>query len=259
VGQRGAHSRIRIVDTFVAERASLLGGELRAAFERTIDMPKQKDLKRLVRSRMQKTGESYATARAQLTKNRSTKKPPSPTELETLAGIKDETILARSGKSWAEWVRILDAVDGVNLPHRDIAIYVHDEHGVGEWWSQSVTVGYERIKGLREIGQRRSGKYEASKSKTFAARASVLFNAFADTRTRKKWLPVAVTVRKVTSPKSVRMTWPDGTDVQVWITAKGEKCSVAVQHSKLASKADLDARKAFWAEKLAALGTMLQR
>ena len=44
-------------------------------------MPKQKDLKRLVRERMAKTGESYTAARAQLI----TKRNPSPDEYAELA------------------------------------------------------------------------------------------------------------------------------------------------------------------------------
>ena len=39
-----------------------------AASSKEIVMPKNKDLKRLTRSRMQKTGESYTTARSQLLK-----------------------------------------------------------------------------------------------------------------------------------------------------------------------------------------------
>ena len=57
-------------------------------------MPKNKDLKRLARSRMRKTGESYTTARAQLLhkKNR-----PSPTvvpesEFASLTGMSDEAV-----------------------------------------------------------------------------------------------------------------------------------------------------------------------
>ena len=68
-----------------------------------------------------------------------------------------------------------------------------------DWWTQTVTVGYERIKGLRAIGQRRDGGYEANKSKTFAAPAPVVFRAFAHARVRRTWLPgVTVKVRKST-------------------------------------------------------------
>ncbi len=219
-------------------------------------MPKQKDLKRLVRSRMQKTGESYTTARVQLTKKAASKKLPA-VDYAARAGMSDEAIRENTGKTWAQWVRALDAIGAATMPHRDIANHVHTEFEVPGWWTQAVTVGYERIKGLREIGQRRGGAYEASKSKTLRVTASAAFSAFANARTRKKWLPIDVVVRKATSPKSVRMTWPDQTSVEVWITAKGEKCSVAVQHTKLVSKEDANARKAFWREKLAALDELL--
>jgi hypothetical protein len=223
-----------------------------------IGMPKQKDLKRLVRSRMKKTGESYTAARVHITRKKRAAKS-ARVSLETLAGIKDKTILAKSGKSWAQWVRALDAIDATKLPHRDIAAHVHSTYAVPGWWTQAVTVGYERIRGLREIGQRRGGGYEASKSKTLSVPASVAFDAFTSTRVRNKWLPdLNVKIRKATSPKSLRITLPDQTSVDVWITAKGGRCSVAIQHTKLASKEDVTARKAYWAERLATLEKLLR-
>jgi hypothetical protein len=56
----------------------------------------------------------------------------------------------------------------------------------------------------------------------------------------------------------MRITWDDGTSVEVGFYARGEaKSQVALQHSKLASKADVQARKAFWAERLEALAALL--
>ncbi len=221
-------------------------------------MPKQKDLKRLVRSRMKKTGESYTTARVQVT-HKTPAKTVLVSDFAALAGMSDDAIRAKTGKTWAQWVRVLDAIDAVKLPHREIAEHVHSDFSVPGWWTQAVTVGYERIRGLREKGQRRDGGYEASKSKTLAVTAAIAFDAFANARARKKWLPnVEVVIRKATPPKSIRMTWPDGTSVEVWITSKGEKCSVGVQHTKLASKEDANARKAFWAERLDALSEALR-
>ena len=110
----------------------------------------------------------------------------------------------------------------------------------------------------REGAAPRGGAYEASKSKTLSVAADVAFAAFADVRTRAKWLPAGVVVRTATAPKSVRMTWPDGTSVEVWITAKGGKCTVGLEHTKLASKEDQAARKAFWAEHLEALARLVE-
>jgi hypothetical protein len=224
-------------------------------------MPKQKDLKRIVRSRMKKTGESYTAARAQLTKK--AKSPSiasaSPSQgLAERAGMRDEAIQAKTGKTWQQWTRALDAVDAHTMPHRDIAQYVHDTYDISGWWSQAITVGYERIRGLRDIGQRRGGGYEASKSKTFPVPVARLYRAFATTAKRRRWLPDPLTIRKATEPKSMRIAWPDGSNVEVYFVTKGAgKSQVAVQHRRLSSRPDADTMKAYWGERLEVLGRLL--
>lgn len=238
-------------------------------------MPKQKDLKRLARTRMEKTGESYTTSRSQLLAKRSrAAEAPAPTEpsaqppaqspvnspdYAALAGIGDEAVEAKTGCGWEKWVRTLDRQGAASWPHREIARHVHEQYEIPAWWAQMVTVGYERIKGLREMGQRRSGGYETSKSKTVPVPLAELYRAFADGRTRKRWLgDVGLTVRKATPERSMRITWEDDTSVEVGFYAKGEaKSQVAVQHSKLESQDDIEARKAFWGERLEALATLL--
>ncbi|MCL4819580.1 MAG: hypothetical protein KJ067_10575 [Vicinamibacteria bacterium] len=225
-------------------------------------MPKHKDLKRLVRSRMQKTGESYTAARAQLVarKSQPAKTPTaSKPDYAALAGMKDATIEARTGCTWEKWVGALDYHEASKLSHREIAQIVHQKFGVGEWWAQSVTVGYERIKGLREIGQRRAGHYDVNRSRTLPVAVAVLYAACADARQRRRWLPGAkLTVRKATPARSMRVTWDDGTSVELWFEAKGAgKSSVHVQHVRLPSKAEADARRAFWGERLDALAALL--
>ena len=117
-------------------------------------MPSNKDFKRLVRGRMRKTGESYTTARAQLLRN-TTRQTPAPAHYAKLAGMSDATLKAKTGCTWERWVKALDRVAAHTWPHRKIAEYVHEKYKVPGWWCQRVTVGYERIKGLRAIGQRR--------------------------------------------------------------------------------------------------------
>ncbi len=243
-------------------------------------MPKQKDLKRLVRSRMHKTGESYTAARAHLvhkeprrvssvTKSRTLEtqvaeaqdvaSAPQAAGFAKLAGMADDTIRAKTGRTWKEWVKVLDAIGAAKMAHRDIAQHVNEVLEVDGWWSQTVTVGYERIRGLRDIGQRRGGSYEANKSKTFPVDVTRLFDAIGTASGRKRWLPdQKIVVRKVTAAKSVRMTWSDGTSVEVWLIAKGpDKSQAAVQHRKLATRAEAEKMKKYWGERLGVLAQVL--
>ena len=222
-------------------------------------MTHDKDRKRIIRSRMKKTGESYTTARAHIISKAKMNRPPTrPVDNGALAGMTDDAIAAKTGRTWQDWVLVLDADDALAMAHRDIAALVHEKHGVGDWWAQTVTVGYERIKGLRARGQRRDGAYEAGKSRTFNVPVKTLFAAWADTAKRRRWLRgVDVGVRTATPPKSIRLQWPDGTIVVVGFTPKGEaKSAVGIVHTKLRDKAASDEAKRFWTDRLGALASM---
>ena len=206
-------------------------------------MPRQKDFKRLVRSRMKKTGEAYTAARLQLLE----KNEPAP-DYAALAGLSDASVMKQTGRTWAEWLRILDATGAAEKSHRDIAAHI-SSLGTPSWWSQMVAVGYERIRGLRDRGQQRDGGYNASRSRTFNVSVEQLFKAFADARARKRWLDVKVTVRSATQPKRMRVTWPDGTNVVIGFIAKtSSKSVVAVAHERLPTKSAAEAMKKAWGE-----------
>ncbi|MGH7521376.1 MAG: hypothetical protein ACREMI_08860 [Gemmatimonadales bacterium] len=214
-------------------------------------MPANKDFKRLVRARMQKTGEAYTAARARLLKTK-------PLDYARLAGMKDAAIKAKTGCTWARWTHALDYVDAQAWPHRKIAEYVQEKFKVGDWWAQAVTVGYERIKGLRAIGQRRDGTFEAAKSKTFSVPLPRLYRSWSNPKLRARWLPEGFTVRSVSPQKYMRIAWADGTTVVLGFTKKGPaKSQVAVQHTKLGDRAAVTKMKAFWEERLKALGEVL--
>lgn len=212
-------------------------------------MPKQKDLKRLVRARMQKTGEAYTVARLRLLKRNA----PTP-DYAGVAGLSDASVGRATGRTWARWVRILDAAGAADKPHREIARHLASL-GVPSWWSQMVTVGYERIRGLRERGQRRCGAYRAGKSRTFGVPVQTLFDAFADARTRRRWLPAGVSVRSATPNRRMRIAWEDGTVVVVgFISKAGAKSAVAVEHQGLADRSASEAMKRAWSEAFERLG-----
>ena len=231
-------------------------------------MTQNKDLKRIVRARMKKTGEAYTAARAQVTRKSSAKAPaattpaapaPSPKDYARLAGMSDAVIKKNTGCAWDKWVKSLDYHGAEQMSHRDIAALVSEKYKVADWWTQSVTVGYERIKGLRARGQRRDGSYEASKSRTFNVPVATLFDAWADARVRRRWLDGAtVKVRTATAPKSMRLGWNDGSIIAVGFIAKGTaKSSVAVQHTKLPNREAADHLKKYWSDRMDALAAVL--
>lgn len=184
---------------------------------------------------------------------------PAPSDYARLAGRSDAVLEARTGCTWERWVRALDRVQAYTWSHREIAAHVREKYEIPGWWAQGVTVGYERIKGLRAVGQRRDGSFAATKSRTFAVPLVRLYRAFHDARTRARWLPgVRLTVRAAKRGKSMRITWPDRTSVAVGFTSKGPaKSAVAVEHEKLADRAAAARVKQYWAERLDALQALL--
>src|SRR3954467_10954258 len=79
-------------------------------------MTTQKSFKRLVRARMDKTGESYTAARAVLLAANDSE----PGERPPLA-TSDATIRERTGRGWEEWFDLLDEWGMAELPHKEIA------------------------------------------------------------------------------------------------------------------------------------------
>ena len=223
-------------------------------------MPVQKDFKRRVRARMLKTGEAYTTARAQLLKLHAAAPAPAPTpaDFAKIAGMSDAKVKEHTGCTWERWVYALDRRKAYELSHTELAKLIKDKYKTPDWWTQTVAVGYERIKGLRARGQRRDGTYTATKSRTFAVPVEVLFEAWNDARQRTKWLPDKnVRVRKATPPKSIRLE-QDGSIIALTFTPRGAaKSAVSIDEGKLPSKEAAEAVKQYWSERFDELQVLL--
>jgi Domain of unknown function (DUF4287) len=223
--------------------------------EKEHPMTRQKSFKRLVRTRMEKTGEAYTAARAALLAGEESKA----TEGPTLT-MSDEAIRQRTGRGWEEWFELLDAAGAGEWSHREIARWLAGEHGIDGWSAQAVTVSYERARGGRAVGEHPEG-FAITASKTAAVPVERLFDAFVDASVRKRWLPDGrLRERTATRPKSARFDWADGkTRVIVGFEAKGAaKSTVALEHSRLADAEEAERTKAYWRDRLAALKSQLE-
>ena len=120
-------------------------------------MPKQKDLKRVVRARMRKTGESYTTARSHLVRGSEPA-----TGYAALAGRSDATILEHTGRELLSQLvalavgvgvndRVIAAVGGESLCFRAARGVVHLEPRVyrrrqhaADGLDSAIIVGYDQ-------------------------------------------------------------------------------------------------------------------
>jgi hypothetical protein len=212
-------------------------------------MTTDKARKRAVRSRMKKTGERYAAARRNVVRNAAI--PPLPPRLAE-PPVSEEAIRTGTGRGWDDWFRILDDWDGTSHTHTEIARYVNGEHGIDGWWSQSVTVGYERARGMRAPNERPEG-FEVSVSKTIDMAPLEAWRAFVEPKRRQTWLDLGLRMRTGTRTmgRSARFDVPsEGTRVNVFFDPKGDDRSVVtVTHVKLADAA----HRADWRRRLGRL------
>lgn len=250
-------------------------------------MTKHKAQKRAIRARMDKTGERYTTARLYLLDLHRAEQdgPEGPDESAAAAldavpeqsadlaaseptglpprvaepGFSDAAIRKATGRGWDEWFALLDAWGGTKHSHPDIARHVADAHGVDGWWAQSVTVGYERARGMRALHERPDG-FSMSASKTFPVPVERLFAAFVEPEERERWLEAVALRNRTSQPhKSARFdVLPGETRLNATFIAKGpEKAVVQLQQERLAGAEDVTRWKAVWKEQLAVLADFL--
>ncbi|MEM9200041.1 MAG: DUF4287 domain-containing protein [Actinomycetota bacterium] len=218
--------------------------------------------KKQVRARMAKTGEKYGAARrALLTRS-----------LEPTSGVVHDgrlwanppevpnaSVVDNTGRTWNAWCDLIDAAPGAVEGHQAVARWLADEHGLDGWWSQAVTIGWERITGRRVPGQLSDGSFAANKSKTMFGDAAALRGVVVDDSVRADlFLGVDTELRSVSTAKVLRL----GMEVGVALLSIEDKGSgrmrVGIQHTDLP---DLEARENWgaywsaWLDDLAAAAT----
>jgi hypothetical protein len=178
---------------------------------------------------------------------------------DNYGGVSSAAVRKATGKTWREWLAILDKAGAAKLPHKDIVLRLQKSYRLADWWGQMVTVGYEQARGLRLKHQKTDG-FQINVAKTIAAPVGRAFAAWREPAQREQWLPrTPLTIRKATPHKSIRILWGDGTLLSVNFWPKGSlKCQVVPQHGKIATAADAEKLKAYWADKLEALRIFLE-
>jgi hypothetical protein len=226
-------------------------------------MTTEKARKRAVRTRMAKTGERYAAARRHIVGDDVDADAAGPSAAAALPprmadpGMTEAAIAAGTGEGWDHWFRLLDDWGTTDRSHTDIARFVRDELGVDGWWAQTVTVGYERARGMRARHQTTRG-FEVSVSKTIAAPRDEVWAAFLEPRRRGRWLEAGALAsrrRAGAVGRSATFDVPaDGTRVAVAIDPRPDgRSTVTITHEGLAGATAVEAQRIAWREGLARL------
>lgn len=166
------------------------------------------------------------------------------------------SIAASTGRSWEEWVSLLDARSARLLDHTAIARLALEimpaEAPNQEWWAQGVAVAYEQHAGLRLPGQSCAGDFRASASRTLATDRD---GAVAAWRERVGGLDVFRDVPLDGEPTESRTEkWSywrarlaDGSRITVNATDKQPgKAVLSVEHAGLSSAEDGEQWRSHW-------------
>jgi uncharacterized protein YndB with AHSA1/START domain len=168
-------------------------------------MTQASKLKKTIRSRARKTGESYAAARRQVLVGRARRaggerpaasrtpvKAATPSAAEgnatTRGGLSDAKSIEKTGHGLGHWFAVLDAFGAAEKGHTAAARHLYDDHGVPGWYCQGITVAYERARGLRDVNQSCEGGFQVSVSRVVPASVAEVVDALRSQEQRARWL-----------------------------------------------------------------------
>jgi hypothetical protein len=240
-------------------------------------MTQQKKLKKAIRARSRKTGESYTAARRHIVRgtDRTTatvatapKTPPVPApgrrSARTDARKGEAGVIKKTGHGYDHWFAVLDAFGAAAKGHTASAAHLYREHGVPGWHCQMVTVEYERERGLRAMNQSCAGDFQVNVSKVVPVSVAEVVDAVRSSRRRAQWLKTADAAlaraleAALSGPKArdvkvrssalagLRYPWDDGR-VEIYIAGKPNgRTSVVASMTKLAGPEQVEERRAQW-------------
>jgi hypothetical protein len=247
-------------------------------------MTRARALKQAIRTRAARTGERYTTARRHVLQALETETPvppprtpvPAPAAAPPAAAtrraspVSESKMIERTGHGLEHWFEVLDRFGAVTKGHTATARHLHDAHGVDGWYAQSITVAYERGRGVRTANQRCDGAFEVSVSRMMAVDVPSIVRLLTTARRRARLTSsdpdlVPALAAALAAPASKGfVVRPDGmgrfrykwgkTTVQFYLIPKAPgKTSVVVTNMKLASGEMVEQRRTAWRDMLKSL------
>lgn len=170
-------------------------------------------------------------------------------------------VASATGRSWEEWVRLLDQAGARQLNHTSIAALALElmpkSAEQPEWWAQGTAVAFAQHAGLRVPGQTSTGEFQLSTTRTVAGTKDEVMQTWlklVESRTEFDGVPVEgeASTSSTERWRYWRVRLADGTRVAINIGDKPtDKSSVGLVHSKLDSAEAIERWRPIWKSLLA--------
>jgi uncharacterized protein YndB with AHSA1/START domain len=238
-------------------------------------MTEARKLKKAIRARARKTGESYAAARRSYLRPPAPPKPGPRPKPGALGSVSDAASIKSTGHGLEHWFAVLDKFSQGRKGHTDAARHLHEDHGVPGWYCQGITVAWERARGHRAMNQGCDGDFQVSVSRVMPVDLPELFRLVGDPKERARWLKDAdpALVRALTAgftagrSKGLRMVnprrarlryrWEPGV-VEIALEPRpGGKSTIVAANTELPDADAVERRRALWRDALDGLRSYL--
>ncbi|MBM3328352.1 MAG: hypothetical protein FJY67_02625 [Calditrichaeota bacterium] len=201
---------------------------------------------------------------------------------QTYRPPKSDSVIKATGHDYDYWFALLDRWNGPTLGHKEMARRLGELEPVSAWWAQTITVEYERTRGLREVRQRADRTYDLTVHRTVAATLEAAWAAWATPAGLNGWFTSGAKVDlrvggrfsnddkdagqfKIVEPhKRLRFTWEQpqhqpGSEVTITLeTMDSGKVRVALEHRKLQTREDCDDLREGWSWAMESLKSWLE-
>ncbi|MBA3281656.1 MAG: hypothetical protein H0U29_05450 [Acidimicrobiia bacterium] len=134
-----------------------------------------------------------------------------------------------------------------------------EQLGIGPlvWEAQAITGSYQRVRGLRAVGEMTDG-FRITASRTIGVPVEQLYDAVVDPARRTGWLSTELRERTATRPKAAHFDAADGRVHVTFAAKQAGRSTVFIEHARLADAAAADAMKTRWRAALSTLRAQLE-
>jgi uncharacterized protein YndB with AHSA1/START domain len=185
-----------------------------------------------------------------------------------------------TGKTLAEWFKVLDQHGGVPLGRRTLSKWLEHEREVELWWATTIVNEYEIARGdLARDGKPKG--YMICPTKSIKASPKDCYAAFATAKALDAWFGPKhdvdlregghwrngdgnrATIRKVNAGKNIRAVFEDAgltvpLPVEIKFEPNGKNCTVMIAIDRLQGRAEADGYRRAWSEALQRLKAVIE-